>query len=328
MKVLVTGGAGYIGSHTLRALKAAGFEPVVFDSLARGHREAILDIELIEGDLLTQDAIRAALGKHEFGAVFHFAALTHVGESMAHPDLYYRNNVVGTLNLLEAMRESSVQRFVFSSTAAVYGDPVRTPMDEDHPKNPVNPYGRSKLMMEQILGDFDPAFDLRYVALRYFNAAGCSFDGKVGEDHEPETHLIPRVLMVASEEAPSVTVFGTDYPTPDGTCVRDFIHVEDLARAHVLALRYLLDGGRPTALNLGTSEGHSVREVIACVEEVTGKTLTVEEGERRAGDPPALIADARRSGEVLGWTPEHCALKPIVESAWSWIRSGRHYKSR
>ena len=324
-KVLVTGGAGYIGSHTVRALKKQGFEPVIFDNLSRGHREAALDAPLIEGDLLEPEAIRSALSGQTFDAVVHFAALTYVGESVSHPHVYYRNNVMGTLNLLDAMREEGVRAFIFSSTAAVYGDPQRIPMDEDHPKSPVNPYGQSKLMVERILADFDSAFDLRYVALRYFNAAGCSLDSQIGEDHDPETHLIPRVLQAAKGEIPNVTILGTDYETPDGTCVRDFVHVEDLAAAHILALRHLLDGGKSLALNLGTSTGNSVREVIDCVGRVTGRKVPLEEGPRRAGDPPFLVADASRAQKELGWKAEHADLEVIVDSAWRWMERGGRY---
>jgi UDP-glucose-4-epimerase GalE len=324
-KVLVTGGAGYIGSHTVRALRSVGYEPIVFDNLYRGHREAVLDARLIVGDLLNREDLREALRGQDFKAVVHFAAMTYVGESVSHPDVYYRNNVVGTLNLLDAMREEGVPAIIFSSTAATYGNPLTTPMNEDHPQNPVNPYGCSKLMVEHLLRDYDAAFGLRSVALRYFNAAGCSFDGEIGEDHEPETHLIPRVLMAITGEIPKVTILGTDYDTPDGTCVRDFIHVEDLAEAHVLGLKHLLEGGKSTALNLGTSQGYSVREVITCVEKVTGKTVPAEEGPRRAGDPPSLVADARRGSEVLNWKPQHRELEAIVESAWRWQQKGGRY---
>ena len=324
-KVLVTGGAGYIGSHTVRALRAQGYDPVVFDNLSRGHREAVLDAPIIEGELLEPQTIRAALSGGDFQAVVHFAALTYVGESVSHPSAYYRNNVVGTLNLLDAMREEGVKALIFSSTAAVYGDPQKIPMDEDHPKSPVNPYGQSKLMVERMLADFDTAFGLQYVALRYFNAAGCSLDALIGEDHDPETHLVPRVLQAAAGEIPNVTILGTDYDTPDGTCVRDFIHVEDLAAAHICALRHLLDGGKSLALNLGTSAGNSVREVIDCVGRVTGRKVPVEEGPRRAGDPPFLVADASRAQQSLGWQPQHTELEAIVASSWRWMERGGRY---
>jgi UDP-arabinose 4-epimerase len=328
-RVLVTGGAGYIGSHTARALRAKGFEPVIFDNLSRGHREAALDTPLVEGDLLSPADVESVLEGGGFRAVVHFAALTYVGESVAHPEAYYRNNVVGTLNLLDAMRRAQVHSLIFSSTAAVYGDPVAVPMDEDHPREPVNPYGRSKLMVERILADYEKAHGLRSVALRYFNAAGSSFDAAIGEDHDPETHLIPRVLMALTGEIPKVTVLGTDYDTPDGTCIRDFVHVEDLAEAHVLALGRLLDGGRgAAAFNLGTGRGHSVREVIACAEKVVGRKVPVEEGARRAGDPPALVASAERIRAALGWKPRHPELEAIVASAWRWMeRGGRYGKS-
>jgi UDP-glucose-4-epimerase GalE len=325
MKVLVTGGAGYIGSHAVRALRAHGHTPVVFDNLFRGHREALLDVPLIQGDLLEPGAIDAALGSSSFDAVLHFAALTYVGESVGHPDLYYRNNFAGTLQLVEAMRRHRVTRLIFSSTAAVYGDPVSVPIDEDHPLAPVNPYGRSKLMVEWLLRDCDAAYGFRHVALRYFNAAGSSRDGVIGEDHTPETHLIPRVLMAITGEIPEVTILGTDWETPDGTCVRDFIHVEDLAEAHVLALEHLGRGGRSAAWNLGTGQGHSVREVIQSAEKVSGRKVPVVEGDRREGDPAVLVASAERARKELGWQPRIGSLDDIVASAWRWIEKGGRY---
>lgn len=325
MKVLVTGGAGYIGSHAVRALRAKGHQPVVFDNLSRGHREAALDSPLVVGDLLSFDAISSALRSHGAEAVLHFAALTYVGESVGHPDVYYRNNVAGTLNLLEAMRKSNVTKLIFSSTAAVYGDPVRVPIDEDHPLRPVNPYGRSKLAVEWMLRDFQSAFGLKFAALRYFNAAGSSLDGRIGEDHEPETHLIPRVLMAITGEIPQVTILGTDWDTPDGTCVRDYIHVEDLAEAHVLALEHLERGGASSSWNLGTGKGHSVREVIRSAEKVSGRKVPVIEGARREGDPAILVAAAERVRRDLGWKPHHADIDTIVASAWRWIERGGRY---
>jgi UDP-glucose-4-epimerase GalE len=325
MKVLVTGGAGYIGSHTVRALRARGHEPVIFDNLSRGHREAALDTPLVEGELLSLDAISAALRVHRVEAVLHFAALTYVGESVGHPDLYYRNNVAGTLNLLDAMRKQNVKRLIFSSTAAVYGDPVRVPIDEAHPLSPVNPYGRTKLAVEWMLRDFQAAFDLKFAALRYFNAAGSSLDGKIGEDHDPETHLIPRVLMAITGEIPEVTILGTDWNTPDGTCVRDYIHVEDLADAHVLALEHLSRGGASSSWNLGTGTGHSVRDVIRSAEKVSGKKVPAVEGARRAGDPAVLVAAGDKARRELGWTPRHADLDTIVASAWRWLERGGRY---
>ncbi|MBI4603859.1 MAG: UDP-glucose 4-epimerase GalE [Planctomycetes bacterium] len=325
MRALVTGGAGYIGSHAVRALAARGHEPVVFDNLSRGHREAVIDAPIIVGDLLSPGDTAQAIASSRAEAVLHFAGLTYVGESVGHPDVYYRNNVAGTMNLLDAMREHRVGTIIFSSTAAVYGDPVRLPIDEDHPLAPVSPYGRSKLMVEWMLRDRAASLGLRYVALRYFNAAGSSLDGRIGEDHEPETHLIPRVLLAAAGELPELTILGTDWDTPDGTCIRDYIHVEDLAEAHVLALDHLAGGGRSASWNLGTGKGCSVREVIACAEKVTGRKVPLVEGGRRAGDPAVLVAAADRIQRELGWRPRHLDLEAIVASAWRWVERGGRY---
>jgi UDP-glucose-4-epimerase GalE len=330
MNVLVTGGAGYIGSHTARALLARGHRPIIFDNLLRGHREvpAILRLPFVEGDLLSQAELANAFADHEVDAVLHFAALAAVGESVAHPDLYYRNNVCGTVNLLDAMHKWGVSKLIFSSTCATYGDPIEVSMGEAHPQNPVNPYGRSKLMVERILADYASAHGLRFAALRYFNAAGCSSDGLLGEDHDPETHLIPRVLMAAKGELPHITVLGTDYDTPDGTCIRDYIHVEDLADAHVLALEHLSSGGASGAWNLGTGVGHSVREVIACAERASGRRIPQVDGPRRAGDPPRLVAMAEKVRRELGWTPRRTDLADIVASAWQWMEKGGRYRPR
>jgi len=325
MKVLVTGGAGYIGSHAVRALSARGHEPFIFDNLSRGHREAALDTPLLVGDLLSADDVSNALRASGAEAVLHFAALTYVGESVGHPDAYYRNNAAGTMNLLDSMRKAKVSKIIFSSTAATYGDPIRTPIDEDHPQNPVNPYGRSKLMVEWMLRDQADAFGLKFTALRYFNAAGSSLDGRIGEDHDPETHLIPRVLMAITGEIPEVTILGTDWNTPDGTCIRDYIHVEDLADAHVLALEHLARGGASAAWNLGTGNGHSVREVIRSAEKVSGRRVPAVAGPRRAGDPSMLVASSARIQRELGWKPKHTELDSIVKSAWQWIEKGGRY---
>ncbi len=325
MKVLVTGGAGYVGSHALRALRSRGHDAVVFDNLSRGHREAVLDATFLQGDLLdTQDLERAFAGRG-IEAVLHFAALAYVGESVDKPDRYYRNNTIGTVNLLDAMRRHGTGKLIFSSTCATYGDPIMPRMEEHHPQNPVNPYGRSKLAMEWVLRDYDAAFGLRSVALRYFNAAGCSLDGRIGEDHDPEPHLIPRVLLAARGEIPSVTILGTDWDTPDGTCIRDYIHVEDLAEAHVLALEYLGNGGPSTAWNLGTGRGHSVREVIASAENVTGRRVPSLEGPRRPGDPATLIAGVDKVTRELGWIPRHSDMETIIATAWTWLGRGRRY---
>jgi UDP-glucose-4-epimerase GalE len=316
--ILVTGGAGYVGSHACKALAAAGHTPVVYDNLSRGHREFARWGLLEEGDIADGARLDAVFARHRIDAVMHFAALAYVGESVEQPALYYRNNVGGTLELLEAMRRAGVKRLVFSSTCATYGVPERMPITEDLPQQPINPYGATKLMIERVLRDYDPAYGLRSVALRYFNAAGCDPDGEVGEDHDPETHLIPRVLMAADGMLPRVDVFGTDYPTPDGTCLRDYIPVADLADGHVRALDYLERGGATTAINLGTGRAFSVREVIAAAERVTGRRVPVHEAERRAGDPPVLVADATRARAVLGFAPRFTEIETIVATAWKW----------
>jgi UDP-glucose-4-epimerase GalE len=317
-KVLVTGGAGYIGSHAAKALAQSGYEPVVLDNLARGHREAVRWGPLIEGDLADRALLRDSLRRFEIVAVMHFAAYAYVGESMTKPELYFSNNVVNSLNLLEAMRECGVRRFVFSSTCATYGIPDAVPIREEMPQRPINPYGESKLMVERLLHWYGTAHGFAHMALRYFNAAGADVDGEIGEHHEPETHLIPLVLDAALGRRPHIEIFGTDYPTPDGTAIRDYIHVSDLAVAHVLALKHLQQGGASGALNLATGRGHSVREVIAAAERVTKRTILRRESERRAGDPPALVADAGRAGTLLGWTPRLSDLETIVATAWRW----------
>jgi UDP-glucose-4-epimerase GalE len=316
--ILVTGGAGYVGSHACKALAAAGHTPVVYDNLSRGHREFARWGPLEVGDLCEAAKLDAVFARHRIDAVMHFAALAYVGESVEQPALYYRNNVGGTLELLEAMRRAGVGLMVFSSTCATYGVPERMPITEDLPQQPINPYGATKLMIERVLRDYEPAYGLRSVALRYFNAAGCDPDGEVGEDHEPETHLIPRVLMAADGMLPRIDVFGTDYPTPDGTCLRDYIHVADLADGHVRALDYLQRGGASSAINLGTGRAFSVREVIAAAERVTGRRIPVHEGPRRAGDPPVLVGDATRARTLLGFAPRYSEIEPIVETAWRW----------
>lgn len=321
--ILVTGGAGYVGSHACKALAAAGHAPVVYDSLARGHRELVRWGPLEVGDLRDAARLDEVLARHRPAAVMHFAALAYVGESVQDPGLYYRNNVGGTLELLEAMRRAEIGALVFSSTCATYGIPERMPIDEDTPQRPINPYGATKLVIERALADFDAAYGLRSVSLRYFNAAGCDPDGETGEIHDPETHIIPRVLMAATGELGHVDIFGTDYPTPDGTCLRDYIHVADLAQGHVQALDYLERGGATTAINLGTGRAFSVREVIAAAERVTGRRIPVRETARRAGDPPVLVADARRARTTLGFAPRFTEIAPIVETAWRW-----HTRSR
>jgi UDP-arabinose 4-epimerase len=321
--VLVTGAAGYVGSHAASALKAAGLIPVTLDNLSRGHRELVRFGPLEVGDILDGDRVLDVIDRYQPRAVMHFAALAYVGESVEQPERYYHNNFAGALSLLGAMRRRGLSRFIFSSTCATYGVPERQPMTEDLPQNPINPYGRSKLMVEQALRDLDTAYGIRSVSLRYFNACGAHPSGDIGEMHAPETHLIPRVLMAAAGEIEAVDVFGTDYPTPDGTAIRDYIHVCDLADAHVSALRYLETGGATTALNLGTGRGHSVREVIDSVARVSGRTPQCRFGARRPGDPPMLVADASRAREVLGFRPQWSDIDRIVGSAWTWHRRNK-----
>jgi len=321
--VLVAGGAGYIGSHTVKELRRAGFRPVVFDNLSSGHRDAVGGAEFIQGDLRDPAAIGPVLKAGDFAAVLHFASLIQVGESYIHPRKYYLQNLVGALNLLEATLAAGVRGFIFSSSAAVYGIPRETPLNEDHPVDPINPYGRTKAMVEQVLKDYDRAYSLRFVSLRYFNAAGADPEGELGERHDPETHLIPNVLRAVSGHGPVLSVFGTDFPTPDGTAIRDYIHVTDLAAAHVLALRHLLDGGTSETINLGTNRGYSVREVVAAAEKITGRPVPREEKPRREGDPPILLASKEKAERVLGWKLRHSDLGTILETAWAWHRKGR-----
>jgi UDP-glucose-4-epimerase GalE len=316
--VLVTGGAGYIGSHTCKALAAAGYMPVTMDNLVFGHRWAVRWGPFEQADLADREAVERILRRHDIGAVIHFAAYAYVGESMADPGKYFRNNVANTLNLLEAMRVAGVGRIVFSSTCATYGIPEAVPIGEDHPQRPVNPYGESKLFVERALHWHGVAHGLRWTALRYFNAAGADPDGEIGEDHQPETHLIPLAIETALGRRRELLVMGTDYPTPDGTAIRDYIHVADLADAHVRALRHLEANGISGALNLGTGHGHSVREVVAMVERVSGRQVNARNAPRRAGDPPALVAAPGRATELLAWEPRWSSLQSIVQTAYRW----------
>jgi UDP-arabinose 4-epimerase len=320
MRVLVVGGAGYIGSHTALKLAETGHEPIVFDNLSMGHDWAVQWGELVRGDLADGDALRRVLEEQRIDAVIHFAASAYVGESVQNPRKYFENNVVNTLSLLNAMLDSGVDRIIFSSTCASYGIPERVPIDESHPQRPINPYGESKLMVERILHWYQNAYELNWMALRYFNASGADPEGRIGEMHDPETHLIPLVIDAALERRDPVQIFGTDYPTPDGTAVRDYIHVLDLADAHVRALDYLSSGGSSQAINLGTGRGYSVREVVESVGRVSGIEVPFEEGPRRAGDPPELVADPSHALATLGWKASYQELDDIVRTAWNWQR--------
>jgi UDP-glucose 4-epimerase len=321
LKVLVTGGAGYVGSHAVRRLLRSGHEVVVYDNLSRGHAEAVPAEILVRGELADGGALAGLLSDRGIDAVMHFAAYALVGESVADPALYYRNNIEGTLSLLEAMRSADVRRIVFSSTCATYGEPERVPIGEDTPQQPVNPYGFTKLAMERALADYADAYGFAYAALRYFNACGASPDGGIGEDHDPETHAIPLALLAALGQRDGFTIFGDDYPTPDGTCIRDYIHVDDLADAHLLALDRL-ESGKGIRLNLGTGHGFSVREVVDSCSRVSGREIPVKIGARRPGDPPELVADPSAARDVLGWSAKYVELDEIVETAWGW-HSGR-----
>lgn len=323
MKTLVTGGAGYVGSHTVKELKERGCSVLVYDNLSRGHRWAVQGVEFVEGDLADERRLRELFSSNPISAVLHFAALASVEESVRYPQRYYENNVGNTLTLLRAMLNYGVKFFILSSTCAVYGNPKQIPIAEDHPLDPVNPYGMSKLMVERMLADYDSAHGLRYVSLRYFNAAGADPGGDLGEDHDPETHIIPRILQTALGKTSDLRIYGTDYPTKDGTCVRDYVHVTDLAAAHVLALQWLLDGGKSETFNLGTGRGHSVREVLETAQRVTNRPIPKIASERRPGDPPVLLASSEKAKRILGWTPKFQDLEGIISSAWKWHQTHR-----
>ena len=318
INVLVTGGAGYIGSHTARALEQAGYGVVVYDNFSRGHQRAVDGLRVVEGDTAQREKLVSVLREFQINAVMHFAAHSQVGESVEKPDLYYDNNVGGGLSLLKAVMESGVKNFVFSSSAAVYGEPKEIPIREEHHLDPTNPYGETKVVLEKALHYFKQAYGLRSISLRYFNAAGASLSGAIGEDHEPETHLIPLVLQKILGQRDKLTVFGSDYSTADGTAVRDYIHVDDLAEAHLLALEALLKGKHYPTYNLGNGKGYSVLEVIRTAEKVTGKAVSYELGPRRAGDPAVLVASSQKAEQELGWRPEIASLDKIIESAWHW----------
>lgn len=322
MRVLVTGGAGYIGSQAAKALAKAGHKPYVLDNLSAGHRWAVNWGPFFELDLVEKEKVSYLLKNQRIEAVMHFAASLLVGESVENPRKYYWNNVVTTLHLLDAMREAEVGTIVFSSSAATYGNPKQVPIPEDHVKEPVNPYGETKLAMERALQWYGIAYGLKWMALRYFNAAGADVDGELGESHDPEAHIIPLTIKAALGQRSHVEIYGTDYETPDGTAIRDYIHVNDLGDAHVRALEHLATGGASRALNLATGQGYSVREVIKTVAKVTGKNVPFREGPRRAGDPPVLVADARNAGTVLGWKPQHSDLETIIRTAWAWHEKG------
>lgn len=319
MNVLVTGGAGYIGSHVVEELRATGYTPVVYDNFSTGHVDAVSeDVQLIEGDIHDMNFLKHVMGEYEIDAVMHFAASSLVGESMENPGRYYYNNVAGSLGVLDAMRGAGVDLIVFSSSAAVYGEPESCPIVEDAPLHPTNVYGRTKMIIEGMLSDYSLAYGMRYVSLRYFNAAGAAQAGNIGEDHKPETHLIPLVLKTALGLRRNIAIYGTDYPTVDGTCVRDYIHVCDLAKAHVLALQHLEAGHGSRIYNLGSEQGFTVREIIDTAKEVTGKDFAVVEEQRRPGDPATLIASSNKIKEELGWRPEHSHIDEIIRTAWRW----------
>lgn len=318
MKVLVVGGAGYIGSHMVKMLALAGHDVVTLDDLSNGYRDAVKYGEFVEGNIADADLLDRLFSENTFDGVMHFASFIQVGESVEKPSMYYRNNVSNTQVLLDAMVDHNVKSFIFSSTAATFGEPEYTPIDEQHPQKPINPYGHSKLMVEQILSDFDHAYGLKSVSLRYFNAAGADPDGELGERHIPETHLIPLVLQAASGRRESITVFGDDYDTPDGTCIRDYIHINDLCTAHLLGLEHLVAGGDSRAYNMGNGQGYSIKELIDVAKSVTGSDFKVVMGERRDGDPARLVADSTLLQKELGWKPQFAELETIIRHAWEW----------
>jgi UDP-glucose-4-epimerase GalE len=323
MNVLVTGGAGYIGAHCCKALASRGYHPVVFDSLITGHRQHLRWGSFFHGDTNSASELDACLASYRIDAAMHFAAFIEVGESVADPHKYYFNNVAGTLQLLQALVRHGIRHLVFSSSAAVYGSPLQTPIDEEHPARPLNPYGWTKLMVEIMLADFQSAYSMDWIALRYFNASGADEAADIGEWHDPESHLIPRLLDAALDSRQPVRVYGTDYPTPDGTCIRDYIHVNDLADAHVRALEYLVAGGCSEVFNLGQGRGYSVMEVIAKVQEITGRPLNIKRSDRRPGDAAVLVASTQKVHQKLGWSPAHSDLDNIIASAWKWHRKLR-----
>jgi UDP-glucose 4-epimerase len=326
--ILVTGGAGYIGSHAVKALEAKGHQVIILDNLVYGHKDLVernFKAELIIGDVSDRQLLSKIFSTHKIDAVMHFAAYAYVGESVVEPTKYYQNNVLGSIALIESMREHGIQNIVFSSTCATYGIPQYVPIDEEHPQHPINPYGFSKVVVENVLRDYDRAYGLKSIVFRYFNAAGADPDGALGEDHSPETHLIPIVLEVAGGQRDRVTIFGTDYDTPDGTCVRDYIHVSDLAAAHVLGLEHLLEHQQSNFFNLGNGNGFSVRQVIESAQRVTNRPIPILECDRRVGDPPILIGGSSKAIRVLGWEPKYANLDTIISHAWNWHQT-RHLR--
>lgn len=323
--ILVVGGAGYIGTHMVKRLLDEGYRVITLDNLSTGNRELLPGGEIIVGDLGDSILLEKIFSKNQISCVMHFAALSLVGESVAKPLDYYENNVAATIKLIHTMVRLNIQKFIFSSSAAVFGEPEKTPITEEHPRNPTNPYGETKLMVEKILQDCEHSYSFRYVSLRYFNAAGASLSGEIGERHDPETHLIPLVLKVANGEKDSIKIFGNDYATPDRTCIRDYVHVEDLVEAHLLSMHHLESGGESAVYNLGSSNGSSIREVIKTAERVTGKQIPFEEVARRPGDPAVLIASSRKIQEELGWQTKFDDLTKIIESAWNWHMNENKY---
>ncbi len=324
MKVLITGGAGYIGSHVVKALGEKGYNLLIVDNLSNGHREAVLYGKLAIGDIRDKEFIKKVISEFTPDVVMHFSAFIEVGISVKEPLSFYKNNVIGTLNLLEVLIENKIDKFIFSSTAAVYGIPEKIPIPEEHRINPINPYGKTKAVIEKALEDFSKAYNFKYVSLRYFNASGADPSGKIGESHNPETHLIPLVLQTAKGERDAIRIYGTDYPTEDGSCIRDYIHVNDLADAHILAMKYLVEGGESDVFNCGYGYGYSVREVIETAKKITGKNFKVIEDKRREGDPPVLIADSKKLKKKLNWKPKYDDLETIIKTAWNWELNKRY----
>ena len=316
--ILIVGGAGYIGSHINKLLSSTGYNTIILDNLSTGHRDFVKWGAFELGDIGDSTRLDEVFTKYKIDCVMHFAAFAYVGESVENPEKYYQNNVTSTLNLLKSMRKHKVNKFIFSSSCATFGEPTKMPIIETTPQNPINPYGRTKLMIEHALKDYSDAYDMRFCALRYFNAAGCDRDSEVGEDHTPETHIIPLVLDAAIGKRESITIFGEDYPTEDGTCVRDYIHVEDLAEAHKLAMEYLLDGGESDVFNLGTGIGNSVKEIIEAVKKISKRNFTVKLGERRHGDPPVLVASSEKAKAILNWEAKYKDIEETIATAWQW----------